>query len=206
MLFKPLAAGEHRYGVAVREESDLLLTLWVRRVPEDDVYVMMPVGHRKWNPHTSYHLDGSRHSKSFGQSPWLRRKLQPLTDAFKGTENVGCFGADSPKSVGQLCDPADFSAVVEVPEGILGPSKGSVVVDLVEPGCISKVRSSVSSMQLSSSSLGAGWLAPTPRAFSPISAAKRGALGCEHRIDGRRPPTRSRKAVGSSNPSATARS
>ena len=32
-----------------------------------------------------------------------------------------------------ICDPADFSGVVEVVPGILAPRDGSVVVDLVEP-------------------------------------------------------------------------
>jgi hypothetical protein len=52
--------------VAVREDSDLWLTLWVRRSPKGEFFVMVPRGDRGWNPHTSYHLDGTLHMKSFG--------------------------------------------------------------------------------------------------------------------------------------------
>jgi hypothetical protein len=41
----------------------------------------------------------------------------------------------APKHIGAICDPADFSGVVEVAPGVLGPRQGSVVVDLVEPNC-----------------------------------------------------------------------
>jgi hypothetical protein len=63
---RPMAPGEYRYGVAVRDEdANLWLTLWVRRSPKPDYFIMMPRGDRGWNPHTSYHVDGRLHSKSF---------------------------------------------------------------------------------------------------------------------------------------------
>jgi hypothetical protein len=37
--------------------------------------------------------------------------------------------------VGAICDPTDFSGVVEVASGILGPIHGAVTVDLAAPGC-----------------------------------------------------------------------
>jgi hypothetical protein len=37
------------------------------------------------------------------------------------------------RGVGAVCDPNDFSGVVEVPAGELGPRHGTVVVDLIEP-------------------------------------------------------------------------
>jgi hypothetical protein len=63
MKLGPLAAGEYRYAVAVREGSDLWLTLWVRRSKKGDVYVMVPRADRGWDPHTSYHRSGTLHSK-----------------------------------------------------------------------------------------------------------------------------------------------
>ena len=39
-----------------------------------------------------------------------------------------------PLKEGKICDPADFTGTVEVPSGILGLTKGNVIVDLVEPG------------------------------------------------------------------------
>jgi hypothetical protein len=42
------------------------------------------------------------------------------------------FGGHGPKTVGAVCDPTNFSDVVEVPPGILGPKyNGFVAVDLV---------------------------------------------------------------------------
>ena len=36
--FKPLASGERRYAVVVREGDALLLAAWIRRSPTRDVY------------------------------------------------------------------------------------------------------------------------------------------------------------------------
>jgi hypothetical protein len=135
MKLRPVPGG-YRYAVAVREGSDLWLTLWVRRSLKGEYFVMVPRADRDWDPHTSYHLDGTFHSKSFGhKSPLNLRKRQPLAVAFRGTEHLGAYAGHGPKGVGAVCDPTKFSGVMEVPTGVLGPRDGSVVVDLVEPGC-----------------------------------------------------------------------
>jgi hypothetical protein len=126
--------GEHRYAVAVRDGSDLLLILWVRRSPKGEFFVMRPMTDQTWNPHTSYHLDGTFHTKSFDRKT-LEQKRQPLTGTFRGTEPLGGESGYSPKKTGAICDPAAFSGVVEVGPGVLGPRNGVVLVDLVEPGC-----------------------------------------------------------------------
>jgi hypothetical protein len=133
MKFKAIP-GEFRYAVAVREGSDLWLTTWVKRAPKGDVYVVIPRSDGHWNPHSSYHRDGTTHSKSFNHKLSSSKK-QPLTEAFKGCEPLGMFAGHSPKNIGAICDPAMFSGVIEVPPGILGPRDGFVAVDLVEPGC-----------------------------------------------------------------------
>jgi hypothetical protein len=133
MKFKAVP-GELRYAVAVLEGSDLWLTTWIRRAPKGDVYVLIPRSDGSWNPHSSYHRDGTVHSKSFNHKMSSSKK-QPLTRAFKRFEHLGMFGGHSPKNIGAICDPAMFSGVVEVPPGILGPRDGFVAVDLVEPGC-----------------------------------------------------------------------
>ena len=133
MKLRP-APGEHRYAVALREGSDLWLTLWVRRSKKGEFFVMVPRKDRGWDPHTSYHLDGTLHMKSFDYKV-LSKKLQPLTDTFRGTEHLGAHAGHGPKSVGAICNRADFSGVLEVEPGVLGPRDGTVVVDLVEPDC-----------------------------------------------------------------------
>lgn len=126
-------SGEFRYAVALRDGPNLWLTLWIRRSRKGEFFVMIPRANREWDPHTSYHLDGTLHSKSSDVSSPVQ-KLQPPAGAFKGTVHLGAFAGHAPKRVGAVCDPNAFNGVVEVPPGILGPSQGMVVVDLVEPG------------------------------------------------------------------------
>jgi hypothetical protein len=130
----PRIPGEYRYAVAVREGSDLWLALWVKRSKKGEFFVMLPRQDSGWDVHTSYHLDGTRHMKSFGHKT-VPDKLQPLTGTFRGTAHLGANMGYTPKHVGAICNPADFSRVLEVAPGVLGPRHGSVVVDLVEPGC-----------------------------------------------------------------------
>src|SRR5712691_4271462 len=63
MKLQPIP-GEHRYAVAVREGSDLWLTLWVRRSLKGEFFTMLPRLDQDWDVHASYHLDGTRHMKS----------------------------------------------------------------------------------------------------------------------------------------------
>jgi hypothetical protein len=106
MQLRPVT-GEHRYAVAVEEGSDLWLTLWVKRSIKGEFFVMLP---RKvfvilprwvneWDPHTSYHLDGTFHMKSH-DSKMVKKQCQPLTGPFCGTEDLGYYAGHDPKSVG----------------------------------------------------------------------------------------------------------
>ncbi len=126
--------GEHRYAVAVRDGSDLWLTLWVRRSRKGEFSIMQPRGDQDWDAHTSYHLDGTLHMKSHDRKVLPPQKRQPLTGAFRGSEDLGFYSGHGPKGVGAICDPTTFSGVVEVAPGVLGPRHGGVKVDLVEPG------------------------------------------------------------------------
>jgi hypothetical protein len=101
---------------------------------EGRVFVIRPMRDRDWNPHTSYHLDGTLHVKSHNRKALTPQKRQPLTGPFRGTEDLGIDAGYAPKGVGAICDPAAFSGVVEVPAGVLGPRHGAVGVFLVEPG------------------------------------------------------------------------
>jgi hypothetical protein len=127
--------GEHRYAVVVREGADLWLTLWVRRSPRGEFFIMLPRADRGWNPHTSYHLDGTLHMKSHDRTVLPPQKRQLLTGEFRGSEHLGSYGGYGPKTVGAICDPTVFTGILEVGPGVLGPRDGSILVDLVEPGC-----------------------------------------------------------------------
>jgi len=127
--------GEVKYAVAVEEGADLWLVLWVRRsATKGEFFVMRPMGDREWNPHTTYHLDGTLHMKSHNRKALTPQKRQPLTGPFRGAVDLGIESGYEPKGVGAICDPAAFSGVVKVPSGVLGPRYGAVGVFLVEPG------------------------------------------------------------------------
>jgi hypothetical protein len=124
--------GEQKYAVALRDGSELWLTMWVRCSRKGEIFIMYPRGDRDWDSHTSYHLDGTLHLKSFGFKG-LSQKRQPLTAAFRGSEHLGLYKGHG-KGSGAVCDPNAFDGVVTVEPRILGPRNGSVGFDLVEPG------------------------------------------------------------------------
>ncbi len=70
--------GEHLYAVAVREGSDLWLTMWVRHSRKGEFFAMLPRLDHRWDAHASYHLDGTLHIKS-DDGKCMSRKCQPLT-------------------------------------------------------------------------------------------------------------------------------
>jgi hypothetical protein len=124
-------AGEQKYAVAIRDGSNLWLTMWVRCSRKGEIFIMFPRGDRDWDPHVSYHLDGTFHSKSYDTTSTSEKK-QPLTAAFRGNEHLGWYQGHG--KTGTDCDPQAFDGVVVVEPGILGRRNGSVAVDLVEPG------------------------------------------------------------------------
>ena len=137
MKLRDLKPGEHRYAVAVREGSDLFMTLFIRRDPKGDVYVMIPRRRGSENPHASYHRDGTLHHKNYDR-PMMPSDRQSLIDGgFKGCEHICMFGEHAPKVVGVTCDASKLTGIVEVPDEIL--SDGYFAVDLVEPGCENQV-------------------------------------------------------------------
>lgn len=126
--------GEHLYAVAAEERSELWLALWLRRSRKGEVFVMVPRADRSWNPHTSYHVDGTLHMKSYDRAIFPTKR-QPLNATFRGTEHLGVLAGYAPRSVGAVCDATAFDGVLVTPPDTLGPRHGWIAVDLVEPGC-----------------------------------------------------------------------
>jgi hypothetical protein len=124
--------GEQKYGLALRDGSELWLTMWVRCSPKGEIFVMYPRADAGI-PHASYHLDGTYHHKSYGHKGISQRTRQPLTAAFNESEHLGLYMGHG-KSTGAVCDPKAFDGLVIVDPGILGPKHGSVGVDLIAPG------------------------------------------------------------------------
>jgi hypothetical protein len=134
MKLPPLSSGELRYAVALEEEEKLWLAMWIRRSVKGDIYVFYPRRDGQWNPHTSYHANGRFHMKSYDQTVGRVEQRQPPSSAFRGIEFLGEYTGHGPKRVGAICDSADFTDVIRVPSGVLGPRHGVVSVQLLEPG------------------------------------------------------------------------
>jgi hypothetical protein len=120
-LMKLEKAPGKKYAVAVREASDLWLTLC--RPPSGKIFVMVPRGKGRWNPHASYHLDGRFHHKSYDRKMIVRSE-QPLTGDFRGVVPLGVYAGHAPVALGAVCDTTAFAGIVEVPTGLLGPRHG----------------------------------------------------------------------------------
>jgi hypothetical protein len=131
--------GEQKYAVAIQDGSNLWLTMWVRCSRKGEIFVMQPRGNADWDAHASYHSDGTFHLKSFGRT-FLSKTLQPLTPAFRKSEDLGKYGGHPS---GAVCDPKAFDGVVTVEPGKLGPKHGSVAIHLVPPGYEPKTDPSV---------------------------------------------------------------
>ena len=138
--------GEQKYAIAIREGSDLWLTMWVRCSRKGEIFIMYPRGDRDWNAHASYHLDGTLHQKNHDHVG-ISLSRQPLTAGFLGCEHLGTYGGHG-KDSGAICDPRAFDDVVIVEPGMLGPIHGSVAFDLVEPGYVPKPDPSVLQRQV----------------------------------------------------------
>jgi hypothetical protein len=74
------------------------------------------------------------HAKTFGDKTIQIANRQPLTGTFKGAVHLGAYKGHGAKAIGAVCDPDDFSGIVEVAPNVLGPRDGAVLVDVVEPG------------------------------------------------------------------------
>src|SRR5262245_4763111 len=136
MKLGPMRPGEHRYAVVIREDAALRLTLWIRHSERNEFFVMWPRGKGRWNPHASYHRHGRVHMKSRDRKVLPVQMRQPLTPGFRGSEHLGSYAGHAPKTLGILCDPAEFTDVLEIPPGTLAPTRGTITVDLVEPGYV----------------------------------------------------------------------
>jgi hypothetical protein len=136
---KPPPPGEFRYAVAFEDGAELRFVLVVsRRFKKDkgvwECFILMQRDKNPnplepdWDPHASYHADGTYHQKSFNQK-MMAQQRQPL-DKFKGAEHLGSF-----HGVGlAVCNTANFTDVLRVPKGVLTSMSGAVLIDLVEPG------------------------------------------------------------------------
>jgi hypothetical protein len=131
MFGKPCPQGEQRHAIAIEDGDDLRLGLVIRRSKRGEIFILIPRG-SEWDPHSSYHADGTYHHKSYGQVFKSNLpKRQPLGPSFKGTEHLGSiygFGTAAP-----ICHRDNFTSVTAIPSSILSGTRGCINIDLVEP-------------------------------------------------------------------------
>lgn len=133
-----------RWAIAVQHpDGDLRLFWRIRRSDHGEIFLVFAAGQDyereggiPFDPHTSWHKDGTVHSKSFNRK--MGGKAGQTPDArFKGTE----YGMGT--SVDQMvskklpkCDPAEFDDVIEIKLEQLDSTVGrqQLHMDLIEPG------------------------------------------------------------------------
>ncbi len=128
------------YAVAIRD-TDLFLWYRIRRSLKGEVFVMIATGRSRgengeWDPHSSWHVDGTVHEKSHNHKMIVRKKQKPDAN-FLGTE---CFttrpiAVREPRAFGVLCNPADFDEVFEIAVNGLSTQtyRTAVSIDLSQP-------------------------------------------------------------------------
>jgi len=115
---------EKRYAIAVRDEADLFLFMWVKWEESSNAgefFAFLPRPHdTSINAHASYHADGGYHIKSHHMSNRNRimRQLKQRPDQnFVGTAHLldQRIDQNGPRAIGQKCDLGFFSEVFEIP-------------------------------------------------------------------------------------------
>jgi len=124
------------YAVAIRDDVGLWLLCRIRRSSRGDVYVLFPRDEPGWDPHASYHRDGTRHVRSHG-GRYLTEQRQRPDASFRGTESVFALAIQpgEPAMFKTPCDAAKFADVLAIPRQDLPLDEHhTLAVDLVEPG------------------------------------------------------------------------
>jgi len=81
-----------KYAIAVRDEGNLFVFMWVKRSMIGEVFAFMPRPHdSSINAHASYHADGRYHVKSHNmddRNKIMYQKKQKPDQNFIGAEHV----------------------------------------------------------------------------------------------------------------------
>jgi hypothetical protein len=113
-----------------------MLLCRIKRSRKGDAYFLMPRDEPGWDPHASYHRDGTRHVRSHG-GKFLVSKVQKPDGSFRGTEGLYAM-AIQPGEVPLLntpCAREEFSEVFEIGgEQLPIEEHHTLAVDLAEPG------------------------------------------------------------------------
>ncbi len=129
-----------RYAVAVRDGTRLFLFMEVTRKKAGDFYANLPRPHDpSIKVHASYHASGKFHVKTHGLPPIMDQYRQRPDSNFAGTKNLmdQKITPAIVRSIGQACEPEEWSAVFELSVADLGDGiarNTHVTADLVAAG------------------------------------------------------------------------
>jgi hypothetical protein len=135
------STNERRYAIAVRDEGNLFVFMWIKRSMIGDVYAFMPRPHDpSINAHVSYHADGRYHFKSHnmdGRNKIMCQQKQKPDQDFIGAEHVleQTITLSNVRSIGMRYNPSEFSDVFAISANELETKTYvRVTSDLVSPG------------------------------------------------------------------------
>jgi hypothetical protein len=131
------------FAIAIRDTQGLQLVARAALRPSG-IYFLMPrdaedftvLADEKWNPHASYHADGTLHVKSFNDVMLPPVKRQPLDHAFSGAEPLfaQAFQPGELAGLQVLTDVAPFREVFEIPRALIVETEHhTLAVDLLAP-------------------------------------------------------------------------
>jgi hypothetical protein len=130
-----------KYAIAVRDEDNLFVFIWVKRSMIGEVFAFMPRPQDpSINAHASYHADGRYHVKSHNmddRNKIMYQKKQKPDQNFIGAEHVleQTITLSNVRSIGMKYNPSEFSDVFEISANELETKMYvRVTSDLVSPG------------------------------------------------------------------------
>ena len=120
-------------GIGVRVKGRIMLVARIAR-RKKGIYYLIPrdyaafgiVSDEHWDPHASYHVDGTRHFKSDNQVRGGRDQRQPLGESFAGVEDLTGQSFGPGDLLGEQTElrESEFDAVFELPMDLVPPSYG----------------------------------------------------------------------------------
>ena len=123
------------YAVAIRNGNGLWLLARIRR-SRSGVYFLMQRDDPDWDPHASYHQDGTSHVRSYEWTHFETQRQKPDA-SFRGVETVFAMAIQPGEAALYKipCDAGKFNHVFEIPiEQFPRGEHHTLSVDLVEPG------------------------------------------------------------------------
>jgi len=131
-------SGEKNYAIAVRDEGDLFLFMWVKHSHKGEFFVMLAP---PYDVHASYHADGISHKKTHEKRrlpKTMTQRRQKPDQHFVGTAHLLEWKLPPrlARDLGQPCNPTNYTDVFEIPCAELreGAVLTRVSVDVVSPG------------------------------------------------------------------------